>query len=186
MAVFAGLGVFFAMRRKRNASTMRAVYLGLGFLASLLLIYLPYFHVEPRFMLPALFIVFAAAGYGLVSANRRLKWGWTGFAVIALDALLAGAILVQTVSQLAAMPPRQSELVADVLAIRPRLTNAVVVSDISLQWLELIAGGERTEFVGLSSHLAWTMGKRKTSALALPEKVQRMVRADTADITSSR
>jgi len=28
----------------------------------------------------------------------------------------------------------------------------VVVSDISLQWLELYAGGERTEFVGLNSH----------------------------------
>ena len=153
VVVFAALGVFLAMRHKRNAGTMRAVYLGLGFLALLLLIYLPYFHVEPRFMLPALFIVFAAAGYGLVCANRRLKWGWAGIAVIALDVVLAGAIVVQTVSRLAAMPPRQSELVAEVLAIRPRLTNAVLVSDISLQWLELIAGGERTELVGLNSHL---------------------------------
>ena len=56
----------------------------------------------------------------------------------------------QTVSRLAMPRPRQSKLVADVLAIRPRLTNAVVVSDISLQWLELYAGGERTEFVGLN------------------------------------
>ena len=40
-------------------------------------------------------------------------------------------------------PPRQSKLVAEVLAIRPRLRNAVVVSDISLQWLEIYAGGER-------------------------------------------
>jgi 4-amino-4-deoxy-L-arabinose transferase-like glycosyltransferase len=153
VVVFAALGVFFTVRRKCIASTMRAVYLGLGFLASQLLIYLPYFHVEPRFMLPALFIVFAAAGWGLVRANRGLKWGWAGFAVIALDVILAGAIVVGTVSRLAAPAPRYSELVADVLAIRPRLKNAVVVSDISLQWLELIAGGERTELVGLSSHL---------------------------------
>ncbi|MGA7621225.1 ArnT family glycosyltransferase [Candidatus Binatus sp.] len=148
--LFAGLGVFFAIRRKRNARTMRAMYLGFGFLASLLLIYLPYFFLDPRFLLPASFIVFAAAGYGLVSANRRLKRGWAGFAVIALDVILAGAILVDTVSRLAE-PPRESRLVAEVLAMRPRLKNAVVVSDISLQWLELYAAGERTELVGLNN-----------------------------------
>ncbi len=151
VAIFAGLGVFFAIRRKRDARTMRAVYLGLGFLGSLLLIYLAYFYVDPRFILPASFIVFAAAGFGLVSANRRLERGWAGFAVIALDVVLAGAIVVETVSRVAALPPAQSKLVADVLAIRPQLTNAVVVSDISLQWIEIYAGGEGTEFVGLNN-----------------------------------
>src|ERR1039457_1840824 len=150
VAIFAGLGVFFANRRKRNATTMRAVYLGFGFLASLLLIYLPYFFLDPRFLLPALFIVFGAAAYGLVSANRRLAAGWAGYAVIALDVLLAGAILVDTSSRLAAPPP-PAKLVDDVLAMRPRLKNAVVVSDISLQWLEIYAGGEGTEFVALNS-----------------------------------
>jgi 4-amino-4-deoxy-L-arabinose transferase-like glycosyltransferase len=150
VVVFAGMGVFFALRRKGNATTMRALYLGLIFFASLLLIYLPFFCVDPRFMLPALFVVFAAAGYGLVSANRRLKRGWSGFAVIALDVVLAGGIVAQTLSWLAVPMPLESKLVSDVLAIRPRLTNAVVVSDISLQWLELYAGGEQTEFVGLN------------------------------------
>jgi 4-amino-4-deoxy-L-arabinose transferase-like glycosyltransferase len=150
VAVFAGLGVFFAMRHGRNASTMRAMYLGLGFLALLLLIYLPYFYFDPRFLIPGLFIVFAAAGYGLVSANRRLEMGWAGLAVIALDVLLATAIVVEMASRFAMAPP-QSKLLADVFAIRPRLKNAVVVSDISLQWLELFAGGEGTEFVGLNS-----------------------------------
>lgn len=148
--LLAGLGVFFAMQRKGNATTMRALYLGFGFLGSLLLIYLPYFFLDPRFLLPALFVVFAAAGYGLVSANRRLERGWAGFAVIALDVVLAVAILVETGSRLAA-PPRQSKLVPEVLAMRPRLTNAVVVSDISLQWLELYAAGEGTELVGLNN-----------------------------------
>ncbi len=171
VAVFAALGVFLAIRRKGNASTMLTLYLGFGFLASLLLIYLPFFYVDPRYILPALFIVFATAGYGLVSANRRLEWGWAGFAVIALDTVLAGAIVVETVSRVRAMPPRQSKLVADVLAIRPRLTNAVVVSEVSLQWIELLAGGERTEFVGLNSlyietepatecHLHWLYQKK--------------------------
>jgi hypothetical protein len=65
VVVFAAIGVFCAMRDKRNAATMRATYSGFSFLALLLLIYLPYFHVEPRFMLPALFIVFAAAAGAL-------------------------------------------------------------------------------------------------------------------------
>jgi hypothetical protein len=170
VVVFAAVGVFSAMRHKRDAATMRALYLGLIFLALLVLIYLPYFHVEPRFMLPASFIVFAAAGWGLVRASRTLEWGWAGFAVIALDVVLAGAIMVETVSRLTRPLPRQSELVAEVQAIKPRLTNAVLVSDISLQWLELIVGGEQTEFVGLSSnlygravsekHLSWLYQKK--------------------------
>ena len=63
----------------------------------------------------------------------------------------AGAVVVQTVSRLATPLPQNSKLVADVLAIRPRLANAVVVTDISLQWIELYAGGEQTEFVGLNN-----------------------------------
>jgi hypothetical protein len=64
--------------------------------------------------------------------------------------LLTGAIAVQTGSWLSVPMPLESKLVSDTLALRPRLTNAVVVSDISLQWLELYAGGEQTEFVGLN------------------------------------
>ena len=151
VAVFAGLGAFFVIRHKRHANTMRAMYLGFGFLASLMLIYLFYFYLEPRFLLPATFIVFAMSGYGLVNANRRLKTGWAGFAVIALDALLAIALLAETGSRLSAPPPRESKVVADVLAIRPQLRNAVVVSDISLQWLDIYTGGQGTELVSLNS-----------------------------------
>jgi len=178
VAVFAGLGVFFAVRGNRNAGTMRAVYLGFGFLASLLLTYLLYFYLDPRFLLPALFIVFAAAGYGLVSANRRLEWGWVGFAVIALDVVLAVAILVETGSRLAAQPPPAKQ-VAEVIAMRPQLKNAVVVSDISLQWLEIYAGGDGTEFVSLNSLYAAEMepnteyhlrglNNKKSEGLSLP------------------
>jgi 4-amino-4-deoxy-L-arabinose transferase-like glycosyltransferase len=160
VAVFAALGVFFALRRKPSASAKREVYLGLGFLGLLLLIYLPYFCVDPRFMLPALFIVFAAAGYGVVRAHRSLHRGWAGFAVIALDVLLAAEIGVQTAAWLAVPMPMESKLVSEVLAIRPRLANAVVVSDISLQWLELYAGGEQTEFVGLNDIYTATVPDR--------------------------
>ena len=110
------------------------------------------------------------SGLGTGLRESRLDWRWTGFAVIALDVVLAGAILVETFSRLTASAPTQSELVAEVQAIRPQLKNAVLVSDISLQWLELIAGGEQTEFVGLSSnlygravnekHLSWLYQKK--------------------------
>lgn len=154
VAIFAALGAYWTIRHSRNAKTMRAVYLGYGFLALLLLVYFPYFHIEPRFMLPAVFVVFATAGWGLIYTNRSLMWrSWAGFAVIALDVVLAGVILVETFSRLTAPPPRQSEVVAEALAIQPRLKNAVLVSDISLQWLELITGGEGTEYVGLNSRL---------------------------------
>ena len=90
--------------------------------------------------------------------------------MIALDVVVASAIVVETGSRVAVARARQSKLVDDVLAMRPRLTNAVVVSDISLQWLELIAGGEGTEFVGLNNlfgaqsvnekHLHWLYDKK--------------------------
>jgi hypothetical protein len=90
--------------------------------------------------------------------------------VIALDVVLAVAMLIETGSRLTTPAPPRSELVAEVQALRPELKNAVLVSDISLQWLELIADGEQTEFVGLSSnlygrpvnekHLAWLYQKK--------------------------
>lgn len=151
--VFAVPGVLWTMHEKRTALAARVMLLAGVFMALLLLFYLPYFHVEPRFMLPATFIVFAAAGFGLTRANRALAWNWAGFAVIALDVVLAFSILTETFSRLSSPAPAQSELVTEALAIRPRLSNAVLVSDISLQWLELIAGGPTTELVALNSRL---------------------------------
>ena len=186
VVVFAGLGVFFAIRRKRDATTMRAVYLGFGFLASLLLIYLPYFFLDPRFLLPALFIVFAAAGWGLVSANRRLEKGWAGFAVIALDVLLVVAIVAETVSRLAAPPP-PAKLVADVLAIRPRLTNAGGGQRYFSTMARALCGRRTNRLRQPEQSLCRRNGAkhRIPSARALQQKVRRIVRADTAD-TSSR
>ena len=99
VAVFAGLGMFMAMRRNQSVHDARGVYLGLRLLSVIVAGQFLYAWTDPRFILLALFIVFATAGYGLVSANRTLKKGWSGFAVIALDVILAGgAILVSTVS----------------------------------------------------------------------------------------
>ncbi|HLI81271.1 MAG TPA: glycosyltransferase family 39 protein [Candidatus Binataceae bacterium] len=153
MAIFAGLGFYFALCEKRDAITLRAIYLGVTFLAALLLIYLFYFYLDPRFLLPGSFIVFAIAAYGVVTANRKFTFGWTRFGVIALDVLLAGAIVMETVSRLATPSP-DSNLVAEVHELRPKMANAVVVTDVSLQWLDLFAGDEGIEFVGLDSLFA--------------------------------
>jgi 4-amino-4-deoxy-L-arabinose transferase-like glycosyltransferase len=153
VAIFTGLGIFFIRREPRADITMRAIYLGVGFLASLLLIYLFYFYLDARFLMPGLFIVFAVAAYGIVSANRILDVGWPRYVILALDLLLAIAMVAETISRLATPSP-DSQLVAEVHSLRPRLANAVVVTDVSLQWLDLLVGEENIEFVGLDSLLA--------------------------------
>jgi len=154
VVIFAALGVMFVLRGKRDSITMRTLYLGGAFLATLLMTYLVYFYLEPRFLLPGLFIVFATGGYGLVCANRSMRaGGWARVAVVVLDVVLAAAMVVETVSRLA-MPSPDSKLVAEMHALRPRLANAVLVSDVSLLWLNLFAGDEHIEFVGLDSLLA--------------------------------
>jgi 4-amino-4-deoxy-L-arabinose transferase-like glycosyltransferase len=153
VVIFIGLGVFFLRREKRNATTMRAIYLGVGFLASLLLIYLFYFYLDPRFLMPGLFIVLAVAAYGIVSANRILNIGWPRYVVLALDLLLAGAMVAETISRLATPSP-DSQLVVQVHSLRPQLANSVLVTDVSLQWLDLLLDGEDVEYVGLDNLFA--------------------------------
>ena len=153
VVIFAGLGTRTVLRGKRDAFTMRTIYLCSGFLAGLLSLYLFYFYHDPRFVLPGLFIVFALAGYGMVSANQNLKWGWIGAGIVALDAVVVAALIAETISRFSMGAP-DSKIVAEVRELQPRMAHSVVVSDISLQWLELFAGGEGIEFVGLDDLLA--------------------------------
>jgi hypothetical protein len=153
VAIFAVIGAVAVWRGKRDTVTLRTMYLGGGFLASLFLFYLVYFFHDPRFLLPGLFVVFAAAAWGIVAANRNFKPGWNMLGVIALDAVLVGAIAIETVARLATPGP-DSRIVAEVQELRPRLAHSVLVSDLSLQWLDLFAGGNGIEFVGLDTLLA--------------------------------
>lgn len=153
VVIFAAFGFYFARREKRDAITLRTLYLGLGFLASLCLIYLFYFYLDPRFLLPGSFIVYAAAGYGLIAANRNFSAGWARFGIIVLDLLLAASLLVETGSRVVTPAP-DSKLVAEVQGLRPRIANAVVVTDVSLLWLDLLVGEDGIEFVGLDNLLA--------------------------------
>lgn len=150
-AVFAAVGIADGLRARVSATTTRSICMGLGFLGALVLIYLFYFFLDARFLLPASMVLFAGAGHGLVIANRRMgAGGWRAAAVLTLDLLLGAAILVEVGSRLASAP-KASPMVAEVRGVRPRLEKALVVSDVSLQWLELYAGGKGTDFVGLNT-----------------------------------
>ena len=177
VAIFAALGIFLVLRRNSGANAMRIIYVGAGFLLASLIIYLPYFYVDPRFFIPTLFAILAAGAYGLVYANRTFDSGWKRFAVIALDLIIAIAIAIDAMTRLAT-PTTHSKLVADVIAMKPRLKNAIVVSDLSLQWLELFAGGDGTTFVGLNNfyaaevvteyHVHWLYEKKSPGSPAPP------------------
>ena len=160
-AAFAALGIGFAL--KSQALVIRRVmWFGLTFLAALFALYLCYFFTEIAFLLPATFILFAAAGYGVVAANRMMIEARTRsgksprdnviiVGAIALDLMLGFSLLAETASRVGA-PPSQSKMVPTLLAIRSQLPpDAIVVSNISLQFLELYAAKPKTELVGLNA-----------------------------------
>jgi hypothetical protein len=161
-AVFAVIGIRAALGNEEKRATARVVWFGLGFLGALLLLYLFYFFTEMAFVLPALFIVFATAGYGVVGANRTLRDLRanprrssrdlaTMIAIGALDLMLAFSVAVETGSR-AAAPAQPSAMVPALVSIRTKLEpDATVVSNISLQFLELYLAGPRTRLAGLNS-----------------------------------
>jgi hypothetical protein len=138
------------------------MWFGLAFLAAMLALYLFYFFTEIAFILPATFILFTAAGYGIVVANRamlaaRARARKTSrdnaiiAGVIALDLMLAFSIVAETSNRVAASPA-QSKMVGTLVAIRAQLLpNAIVVSNVSLQFLELYIATPKTELVGLNA-----------------------------------
>ncbi len=161
-AAFAALGTVAAIRSKENRAARRIVFLGLGFLGSLLAVYIFYVFTEVAFILPGCFIIFATAGHGAAIANRRLAALWQKrrrsigehsivAAVAILDLLLAIALAGEVADRLAA-PPRQSETVPALRALdRSIEPGAEIVSNISLQFLELYVPGRGRSFAGLHS-----------------------------------
>ena len=160
-AVFAIVGIVAAFK-SRTESVVRMMWFGLAFLAALLAVYFFYFFTEIAFILPATFILFAVAGCGVVAANRAMQEARARArktsrdsvviaGVIALDLMLAFSLLAETSSRIAASP-RQSKMVGALLALRTQLpSDAIVVSNVSLQFLELYAATGKTQLVGLNA-----------------------------------
>ncbi|MHB8384262.1 MAG: hypothetical protein ACYDC3_18200, partial [Candidatus Binataceae bacterium] len=122
------------------------------------------FHVftDVVFLLPGTFVMFLAAGYGAVLANR---WAWPmlrkqrktvaqsfgAIGAILLDAILVVAIGSQAVTRLSALPVA-SPMVAALEQVDAQLPpDATIVSNISLQFLQLYIPGSDRKFVGLSA-----------------------------------
>ena len=161
-AVFAIVGFVTILRAPGKSMARRLTWFGLGYLAALTAVYCFYLFTDVAFILPAAFILFIAAGAGAASANR-----WTldmlrnrnrtagqitvAAGVIMLDLLLFVSLLTEVVVRLNAQPADSAMVPAleSVESVLPR--GATVVSNISLQFLELYLAGDGRRFVGLNS-----------------------------------
>ena len=160
-AVFAIIGMVIALK-SLSQTVLRVMWFGLGFLAALVALYLFYFFTEIAFVLPATFILFAAAGYGIIAGNRVMLEAYRRArktsrdsviiaGVVALDLMLAISMVAETAGRVSATPA-QSKMVPTLLAIRSQLqSDAIVISNISLQFLELYVARPKTELVGLNA-----------------------------------
>jgi 4-amino-4-deoxy-L-arabinose transferase-like glycosyltransferase len=161
-AVFAIVGIVTAVKSPAR-TVLRVMWFGIAFLAALVVLYLFYFFTEIAFILPATFILFAAAGYGIVAANREMLLLWRTrvrkssrdnavmWSVIALDLMLAISMAAETGSRMTATPA-QSKMAPTLLAVRSQLQpDAIVISNVSLQFLELYLARPKTELVGLNA-----------------------------------
>ena len=100
--------------------------------------------------------------------------------MIALDLMLAISMVAETAGRVTATPP-QSKMVPTLLAIRPQLQpDAIIISNISLQFLELYLATPKTELIGLN---AFDPGGQFTDyhlGAAVCEKGRGMVGSGTA------
>ncbi len=162
-AAFAAIGVVGAFREPGNRAAKRVVSFGLGFLGALAAIYCLYLFTEIAFILPAAFVLFLAAGFGVTSANRwaadvmGVRRGRSSselaraLGVIALDVILAWSVAVEAGFRLS-VAPQDSAMVPALVDAGARIApRATVISNISLQFLELYIPGAGREFVGLNS-----------------------------------
>src|SRR5262249_23638342 len=72
-AAFALVRIFAALRDRDQRTARRLVYFGLALLGLLFAVYIFDLFTETAYLLPGVFIVFIAAGYGTVVANRWMR-----------------------------------------------------------------------------------------------------------------
>ena len=161
-AVFALIGFLAILFAPGRPAARRLLWFGRGYLVALTVLYCFYLFTDVAFILPAAFVVFIAAGAGAATAhrwmrdvlqNRNRSAGQLAAAagVIVLDLLLVVSLASEAAVRLSARP-------AD-LGVFPTLwsfdyslpPDATVVSNISLQFLELAMPAESRHFVGLNS-----------------------------------
>ena len=161
-AVFAVVGFLTILRRPERPAARRLMWFGLGYLAALTGLYCFYLFTDPVFILPAAFVLFIAAGAGAAAANRWMRDVFANrnrsagefmaaAGVILLDVLLIISLGSEVAIRLSARPA-ESVMVPTLMSADSTIPpNAIVVSNISLQFLELYLPAENRRFVGLNS-----------------------------------
>ena len=161
-AAFATVGFIAILRTPERSTARRLMWFGLGYLAALTALYCFYLFTDIAFILPAAFVLFIAAGAGAAVANRWMRdvlrnrnrsAGQFAAAagVIVLDLLLVISLRSEVVVRLSARPA-DSAMVASLGSVDSALPpGATVVSNISLQFLELYLPFKNLHFVGLNS-----------------------------------
>jgi 4-amino-4-deoxy-L-arabinose transferase-like glycosyltransferase len=160
-AMFAMIGIIAALRDQSSRTSRRIVIFGVGYLAALIALYSVYMFTDVAFILPGAFILFAGAGYGIVVANRWMRPALhdakrsttatiVGAAVIVLDVLLAVSLLSEAGARVAANPASSAIAPALETLDRSLPPDALVVTNVSLQFFDLYAGGARRDVIALN------------------------------------
>lgn len=160
-AVFAIVGFIAILRTRERPAARRLMWFGLGYLAALAGLYCFYLFTDVAFILPGAFILFIAAGAGAAIANRWMRDVLRDrnrsasqlaavAGVIVLDVLLVVSLASEAAARLSAQPA-SSVMVESLESLDSTLPrDATIVSNISLQFLDLYLG-ETRNYVGLNS-----------------------------------
>jgi hypothetical protein len=160
-AVFAMVGFVAILRDPEKPVARRLMWFGLGYLGALTALYCFYIFTDVAFILPGAFILFIAAGAGVAIANRWMRDVMrdqnrrgrrlaVAAGVIVLDVLLVISLATEAVSRLSARP-QDPLMVESLQSLDSSMSwDTTIVSNISLQFLDLYLGETRS-YVGLNS-----------------------------------
>jgi hypothetical protein len=158
--VFSAIGVIATLRDLGMRTAKRVVWFGFGFLLALFVVYSVYLFTDVAFLIPGAFIVFATAGFGVVAGNQWALDVWRNSdrerrsiimaaGAIILDLLLAVSLISVINSRLNAHPV-ESTMVPALQDVDTKVpSNALVISNMSLQFLELYLPGRK--FIALNT-----------------------------------
>ena len=161
-AAFAIIGFVATLRNRDRKVARRVAVFGVGYLAALFVLYSVYVFTDVAFILPGAFVIFLGAGFGIVASNQRARGLFAkprrsagdlaaAAGVVALDLLLIISLLTEFGSRLSTTP-RPSEMVPALeTADRSLPPDATIVTNISLQFLDLYLPASGRQFIGLDA-----------------------------------
>jgi len=161
-AAFGAIGIAFVIRERESRMARRVVLFGLGYLGALFAIYAVYMFTDVAFILPGAFVIFLGAGYGITAGNRWMRAAFGNsrrnaastagaVGILLLDLLLVISLLTEGGSRLAANPA-ESEMVPALETLNQSVPpDATIVTNISLQFMELYLPGKSRRFIGMNA-----------------------------------